>query len=143
MRDLCLQAFRNNPLIRETALQVATGFGMTGPVDAADGFEQLARDSFVLVDEPEELLIDPVLMFEKVRTGFPVYGDCDDVSMFVACLTYSIGLPTRFKAVLQSNDGSYLHVFTEYMIAGRWIPIDATIAGIPVYPRGDFITVEL
>ena len=140
MKELCLKAFRSSPLIRNKAVEIATGYGMAGPVDSADGFEQLARDSFIIIDEPEELLIDPVLMFQKLDSGQPIYGDCDDVAMFIACLTYAIGLPTRFKAVFQSSDGSYLHVFTEYLAGDRWIPVDATIQGIPVYDKGDCIT---
>lgn len=143
MRDLVLGACRSNPKIRQKAIEISQGFGITGPQDVAQAVEWLTRDSFVLIDEPEELLIDPSLMLSQLETEGRIYGDCDDSSMFVASLLYIIGIPVRFKAIQSNPDGSFNHVFTEYNIGGRWIPIDPTIYGIPVYAKGDCVTQEV
>lgn len=143
MRDLVLGACRSNPAIRDKAISLTQGLGITGPADVAQAVEWMARDSFVLVDEPEELLIDPSVMLSQLEVTGRIYGDCDDVSMFTACLLYCIGVPVRFKAIQAGENGSYNHVFTEYSIGGRWIPVDPTIDGIPVYADGDYITQEV
>jgi transglutaminase-like putative cysteine protease len=145
MRDLVLAATRSDPKIRDLAMTVSTGFAITGPVDAARSVENLARSSFILVDEPEELLIDPSVQFEELADKGVIHGDCDDVALFVAALLYNIGVQTRFKAVTQGDDGTFQHVFVEYKLKGlnRWIPVDATIHGIPVYDKGDWIAEEI
>ncbi len=124
---------------------MTSGFGNSGPVETALAVESLARTSFLFVDEPEELLIDPSVQLNELDAKGVIHGDCDDVSMFTAALLYNLGLRVRFKAVIQGPDGSYQHVFTEYMLRGldRWIPIDPTINGIPIYAPGDFIVEEL
>lgn len=145
MRQLVLAAVRSDPRIREMAANVSTGFAVRNPVDAAMSVENLARSYFVIIDEPEELLIDPSVQLDMLEKTGAIKGDCDDVALFVASLLYNIGLQTRFKAVTQGEDGTYQHVFVEYKLRGldRWIPVDATIKGIPVYEMGDYIVEEL
>lgn len=145
MRELVIAASRADPRIRDMAVNVSTGFAMGGPVDASKSVENLARTYFTIIDEPEELLIDPSVQLDELEQRGTIHGDCDDVAMFVAALLYNIGIQTRFKAVTQGADGTYQHVFTEYKLRGleRWIPVDATIQGIPVYDHGDYITQEV
>jgi transglutaminase-like putative cysteine protease len=118
---------------------------MKGPVDAAAAIENYVRRAYILVDEPDELLIDPSLQFDLFERDGVIHGDCDDSSMLVAVLLHAIGLRARFKAIESLPDGSFQHVFTEYWHDGlaRWIPVDATMDGIPVYAFGDYITEEL
>lgn len=141
MKNLVLKSCRTDPAIRDTVLKTSTGL-FSNPVDAVRGAEYAARNAFTLVDEPDELLIDPSLMFQMVECDGRILGDCDDMAMYVACFTYSLGLPTRFKAVQRAPDGSFMHVFAEYynQATGRWIPVDPTIETIPVYEPGDYIT---
>jgi transglutaminase-like putative cysteine protease len=142
MKSLVLSACRSDPRIRELSLSLSTGFGMCGPVDSARCIESYVRDSYTFVDEPEELLIDPAVQLDMLSAHGTIHGDCDDAAMLAACLLYNIGLETRFKAVSHGPDGSFQHVFTEYRLrtSPRWIPVDPTIEGIPVYPPGDYIT---
>ena len=122
-------------------------FRSDGPRDYARAVEIFVRSHVVLVDEPEELLIDPSYMLAQIEERGAAYGDCDDAAMLTAVLLYAVGLPTRFKAIQQAPDGAYQHVFTEYQLRGlardAWIPVDTTIKGIPIYNDGDFISEEL
>lgn len=100
-------------------------------VRTVDGF---LRRVMVVIDEPEELLIHPVRMLERVAAHGHVKGDCDDVAMLGATLLAVIGIPVRFKACSPDpQDGFMRHVFLEYCIAGQWRSMDPTIRGAPVY----------
>ncbi len=131
--------------IRSLALDILSAYGIKWPVDFADGVENITRDIFVLVDEPEELLIDLEVMFLEYTQRGVIHGDCDDAAMFAASLLYSVGLPIRFKAIQKAEDGSFQHVYVEYFLRypGRWVPLDSTIQGIPIYAEGDCITLEV
>jgi transglutaminase-like putative cysteine protease len=141
MKELVLQSFRKDPRIRDRAISIATGLESNSPVDAAQIIEQYVRNAFTLIDEPEELLIDPTAQMDELEHKGTIHGDCDDVALLTASFLYSIGLEIRFKAISANPDGSYQHVFTEYRLRGfnRWVPVDPTITGIPVYKRGDYI----
>jgi transglutaminase-like putative cysteine protease len=137
MKELTLLASRSDPRIRELSLMLSTGLRMSGPVDAAQSIEAFIRRAYVFVDEPEELLIDPSAQLDYYERDGRIHGDCDDAAMLAASLLYAIGLQVRFKAVNPMPDGSFSHVFMEYYHdgLGRWIPVDPTIDGIPVYVR--------
>lgn len=145
MRDLTLLASRSDPDIREHALKISTGLRMRGPVDSALAVESFVKSAYVFVDEADELLIDPSIQLQTYNARGVIEGDCDDASMLSAALLFAIGQRVRFKAVESLPDGSFSHVFMEYYHSGlnRWIPVDATIDGIPVYRPGDYITQEL
>lgn len=147
MKTLTQAAARSDPRIRQKALDLLSAYRSRDPRDFARAVEVFVRSSVVLVDEPEEMLIDPGIMLQEIDALGTAYGDCDDASMLAAVLLYSGGIPVRFKAIKQAPDGSYQHVFTEYMLRGdagpRWIPLDTTIDTVPVYEPGDCITEEL
>lgn len=46
-----------------------------------------------------ELLHDPRLMARAVALGKYVYGDCDDLSMYLAAMLKAVGLHPSFRAV--------------------------------------------
>jgi hypothetical protein len=97
----------------------------------------------MLVDEPEEILIEPVRMLHDIQAGRGA-GDCDDITMLAATLLAALGVRTRLKAVFRAPEGHFQHVFLEYLLrAGEpWRPIDLTIYGIPVYPP-DYIVEDI
>lgn len=141
MRELVLQSCRLNPAVRAKAIDIATGFDSSGPVDAARQIEEFIRNAYVFIDEPEELLVDPTVQLQEFDTRGVIHGDCDDAAMLAACFLYMIGLETRLKAVERAPDGSYMHVFAEYRLRdlNRWVPVDPTFEGLLVYAPGDFI----
>ena len=60
-------------------------------------------------------------------------GDCDDKALLLSSLLESIGYATRFTVSATSPRGSYNHVYVEAFVPrlGRWIPLEASIAGFP------------
>lgn len=68
-----------------------------------------------------ELLHDPRLIARAVHDKKLVYGDCDDMSMYLGALLKSIGLRPTFKAV-GYNGRPYQHVYV--MCDG--VKLDAT-----------------
>lgn len=53
------------------------------------------------------------------------YGDCDDISVYIASLLESIGHPTRNVAV-GFKFREYNHVYIETKVGMKWIAVDAS-----------------
>lgn len=53
------------------------------------------------------------------------FGDCDDMSLLLAALLGSVGIPARFVTVSLASPDSFDHVYAEAYAGGRWIPCDA------------------
>lgn len=69
----------------------------------------------------DELLHDPRLIARGIALGKRVYGDCDDMSMYIAALLKAIGLHPAFRAV--GYDGKpFSHVY----VVCEGVKIDAT-----------------
>lgn len=68
-----------------------------------------------------ELLHDPRLMARAIAEGRRVYGDCDDMSGYLAALLKSVGLQPRLRAVAYSNR-PLSHVY----VCCEGAPLDAT-----------------
>ena len=57
-------------------------------------------------------------------------GDCTEHSVLVAALCRAAGIPARvaFGLVYSARDkGFAFHMWNEAWVAGRWIPLDATL----------------
>ena len=98
-----------------------------------------------IVDEFEEVLISPLVMISEVETNGQTSGDCDDVSMLSAAILASIGAQTRFQARFQQPDGSFAHVFCQYMFPydSGWSDFDPTIGYVPTVYNGPMITMDV
>lgn len=68
-----------------------------------------------------EALHDPRLIARAIHEGRYVYGDCDDLSMYLATLMKSIGLDPSFRAV-GYNGKQYQHVY----VMCQGMKLDAT-----------------
>ncbi len=58
-------------------------------------------------------------------------GDCSEHAVFLAALARACGIPARVAVGLVYVEGTQsfcYHAWTEVHIAGRWIPLDATLA---------------
>lgn len=53
-------------------------------------------------------------------------GDCDDYTVFLSALGLALDLPTRITVVRRRGRSSFHHVFPEFEIDNRWIPLDST-----------------
>lgn len=88
---------------------------------------QYARSVFTLIGEPDEMLISPVRMMDMLDESQMIFGDCDDVAMFIAAFGITVGLPARFRAVFPAADGGFQHVYTELRLSGgQWVEVDPT-----------------
>ncbi len=57
-----------------------------------------------------EALHNPAMIAKGIREGRLVYGDCDDMSMYLGALLKSVGLAPRFRAV-GYNGRQFQHVY--------------------------------
>lgn len=58
-------------------------------------------------------------------------GDCDDLSILLAALSISVGIPTSFKAIaanpMRKDQYSHVYVIMDPMGQDKWIPADPTV----------------
>lgn len=129
--------------MREKMIDLLQGLSPATYRDYVQDVETFCKSNVLLINEAEEVLVDPLRMLDDIDRG-KAAGDCDDIAALAASLLYSAGIRTRFKAVFPHTEGFYQHVFTEYRLndAEPWRPIDPTIDHIPVYPPS-WITVEV
>lgn len=98
-----------NPMIRERAA------AMIRYCNRNKACENAALLSFVnrkiqYVRDPSgvEALHDPVTFYEtRLRKGLPVFGDCDDMSTYLAALLKSVGHTPEFRVI--SRNGQFYH----------------------------------
>jgi transglutaminase-like putative cysteine protease len=130
-------------LIRETATGLLRMFTIRDYYDLVHTFRSWVFGHVTLIGEPEEFLIPPVHAISEINKIGTFYGDCDDASMLLSAMLKVVGIKTRFRAVFQTPDGSYSHVFTEaHLPEIGWLALDATIQGYPAY-TGPSLTVEV
>ena len=55
-------------------------------------------------------------------------ADCDDFTIILGAAVETMGAPVRIVTVSTRQDREPVHVYPEAFIAGRWTPIDATVA---------------
>ena len=77
-----------------------------------------------------EALHNPGMMAQAIAEGRLVYGDCDDMSMYLATLMKSVGLAPVFRAV-GYNGNQYQHVYVQC----EGLSCDATRDGWSERPR--------
>jgi hypothetical protein len=92
-----------------------------------------------VVDEFEELLISPLEMIKDICQNGRTAGDCDDIAMLSASLLASMGAQTRLQARFRQPDGSFAHVFCQYMFPYQncWSDFDPTIGFMTTVYSGD------
>jgi hypothetical protein len=58
-------------------------------------------------------------------------GDCDDLSILLASLSISIGIPTQFRAIaanpMRKDQYSHVYVIMDPTQSGKWISADPTV----------------
>jgi len=53
-------------------------------------------------------------------------GDCDDFTVFLSAVGIRMKIPTRITVARDSVAREFHHVFPEFLLDSRWIPVDAT-----------------
>jgi len=61
-----------------------------------------------------EALHDPITFYEaRIRRGQQVWGDCDDMSLYLASLLKSIGHTPKFRIIGRGNEFTHVHILCE------------------------------
>lgn len=129
-----------DPLIRRHAVQAADHCNRSDPRCVAHAIGEWTRSRIKYVPDPlhHEHLTSPSVMATAIEEGKRVYGDCDDMAMYVAALGKSIGLQPVFQVV--GRDKRFHHVYTE--LAG--VAVDPTVSlGIKPFPAKRRMTLKV
>ena len=112
-----------DPLIRRQAARATDHCTRGNGQCSASAIGEWVRLKVKYVPDPlhHEHLTSPSVIAKAVEEGKRVYGDCDDMSMYVAALAKSIGLSPTFEVV--GRDKTFHHVYTSV----NGIPIDPTV----------------
>jgi hypothetical protein len=130
-----VRASARDELVRETALDLVRNTYASGYDDFPRGLKSFFVRYVRWIDEPDELIAPPVRMLRTIRESGATWGDCDDGAVLAAALFYSIGFAVRFRAVMEAEDGSFLHVWIEYKApnSALWKIFDPTVSFTPRY----------
>lgn len=123
MRAMTNQAMAH-PLIIQHAARATEHVGRRNPKGAAVAIGEWVRGHMRYFPDPlrEERLTNPATIAKAIHQRKKVFGDCDDMSMYVAAMAKAAGLQPTFHATGR-NDRIH-HVYTE--VAG--VPIDPTVS---------------
>jgi transglutaminase-like putative cysteine protease len=141
MRQLALDSIAYTPL-REMALSLVRGLMAVSQFDCVIAVETFCRSRFIIVNEPEELLVTPQRMIDDINVRGWTAGDCDDIALLSAVLLVILGIQVRFRSTGVKSNGGYEHVYVEALLGEEWFPVDATIPFRPV-PRDNDLIVEV
>lgn len=129
-----------DPLIRSQAALATSGCPRGNPACLALALTSWVQRKVRYTPDPAdgEALKTPALMAREVE-GNVAFGDCDDMSTYLAALMKSVGLaPVSFRAV-GYNGKPYQHVY----VAWRGQPFDPTRdAWTPTYNFTETVAIE-
>jgi len=129
-----------DPVIRDQAAYAISGCGKGDKRCQSAALLVWVNRSVQYVPDPSgvELVHDPRLMARGIAEGRRVYGDCDDMSGYLAALLKSIGRQPVLRAVAYMN-GALSHVY----VVCDGVPLDATrdawTTNFRVHPETDFL----
>jgi len=88
-----------------------------------DSIWRLVRDRIRYRFDPRdiELVVDPVLLFQRARDGL-AEADCEDIATLAAALALVNGIPARLVAY--GTGERWYHIAAELDDGGRWIAVD-------------------
>ena len=112
-----------DPMIRRQAVRAADHCRRGDKACAAHAIGEWVRMKVKYVPDPlnHEHLTSPSIIAKAVEEGKRVFGDCDDMSMYVAALAKSIGMQPTFEVA--GRDKTFHHVYTTI----NGIPVDPTV----------------
>ena len=129
-----------DPLIRKQAVMATQGCERRDFKSKAVAIGEWTRRRIKYVPDPlgHEHLTNPSVIAKAIEQGKVVYGDCDDMTMYVGALGKSIGLPATLQVV--GRNKHFHHVYVD--VAG--VPIDATVSfGTQPFDAKRRITLEV
>lgn len=112
MKELANKAYLH-PWIRERAAKIVNGCQRDSRCEDY-ALSNYLRVTIQYVRDPvdTEALHDPVTFYEqRLRRGLTVFGDCDDMSTYLAALLKSIGHQPYFRVLARTgNDFHHVHI---------------------------------
>lgn len=129
MKELVNQNYAH-PWIRERAAYGVEGCGRKKQCEH-ESLTNLVASNISYLDDPKgiEALHHPITFYEKrLRQGRKVWGDCDDMAMYLATLLKSIGHKPQFRVVGQGK------IFHHILVICESENLDPTM-GVGNYPR--------
>ncbi len=120
--DYLLLVEADNPLIKQSAVKIATQSCDSGKVCQAKAIFEFVQDNIEYVSEKDEYIEMPDEVL--ITRG----ADCDGTAVLIASLMQSIGIPTRFVFI---PGHVYVQVYLEdalkkYKSEYHWISVDPT-----------------
>lgn len=101
-----------NPFIRAQAAQAVSGCPRGDKRAMCYALLSWVKRTVRYIPDPKDIeaLHNPAMMAEAIAKRRLVYGDCDDMSMYLATLMKAVGLAPCFRAV-GYNGNTYQHVY--------------------------------
>lgn len=101
-----------NPFVRAQAAQSISGCPRGDRKAMCYALLTWVKRTVRYIPDPKgvEALHNPAMMAKAIAEKRLVYGDCDDMSMYLAALLKSVGLSPSFRAV-GYNGNQYQHVY--------------------------------
>jgi hypothetical protein len=114
----------DHPIIRQHAARATEHVTRGNQREMALAIGEWVRSHVRYFPDPlhKENLTSPGVMATAVHQGKKVFGDCDDMSMYVAALAKSAGMQPTFHGVGKGKQ--FHHVYTE--VAG--VAVDPTVS---------------
>ena len=144
MKRLVIEAIQSQ-VPRQVALQIIGNGSVRNPSIFVNTLKRWVLMHVTIVDEFEELLISPIVMISEIQQTGQTAGDCDDIAMLSASILASIGAQTRLQARFRQPDGSYAHVFCQFMLPydQGFSDFDPTIGYMPTVYTGETLTEDI
>jgi transglutaminase-like putative cysteine protease len=136
MADLVRESIPQ-PELRTQAIDILRDSNAATPPEMAIAIASWVRSHYRYVNEPQEIILEPMASLREIREQGDFFGDCDDVVTFLGSLLTQVGIPVRFVAIRTGNRED--HVFLEAdieRVPGVWRAFDLTL------PEGETIELE-
>ena len=120
------QTYSAHPHIRQIAAELVRGLPDRDYGAQADALYRYVRDNIRYIHD-----IDNV---ETIQTPLETLrvmgGDCDCQVVLLSALASSIGMVHRFAMISDGSDGTWTHIYVQFLVNGRWMDAD------PIAPHG-------
>jgi len=117
-----LRKGKSSEAVRSLAAQLSS------PGDAVPSLYDAVKKSYHYTDDPPdgEKFVSAELQVTRYREKGRFEGDCDDVSILMACLIGSLGIDSRISLLDCDNDGLYDHAVASAYLGAEWYDVDLT-----------------
>ena len=125
--------------IRQAAEKIVAGLVADNDVSGqVDRVTQFVKNKVRYMRDPLawEYVKTPDTMLKQINDTGNTYGDCDDHVLLMNTLLNTLGIKTRFTAVVINGSPTFNHVISSVLIGRDWVDIDpcAKVSPQPFFP---------